>query len=70
LGIRRAAAGAKIETVMKHMPMHSPALPRAAAPSGHDASLARLALRLVAALLRLAWRHAERVLSVGDCNVH
>lgn len=33
-------------------------------------SLAQLALRLVGALLRLGWRRAAKVLSVGDCNVH
>jgi len=39
-------------------------------PEPGEASLASLALRLVAALLRVAWRCAEKVLSVGDCNVH
>jgi hypothetical protein len=34
------------------------------------ASPGRVALKLFAALLRGAWRCAEKVLSVGDCHVH
>jgi len=39
-------------------------------PEPGEASLGSLALRLAAALLRVAWRCAAKVLSVGDCHVH
>lgn len=48
--------------------MTTPDLPERQAAS--DSSLGELALRLVIAIARVAWRKAARVLSVGDCNVH
>lgn len=35
-----------------------------------EPTLAALALKILAALWRLACRQASRVLSVGDCSVH
>jgi len=40
------------------------------APVGVEASITALAAQILLALLRLSWRRAVRVLSVGDCNVH
>ncbi|MFG6490413.1 hypothetical protein ACG04R_27350 [Roseateles sp. BYS78W] len=40
------------------------------APGSAEASIAALAARILLALLRLSWRRAVRVLSIGDCNVH
>ena len=59
-------------THLPNRPLHATgaSLQGARAAQADEVSLGRLAVRLMAALWRVAWRCAARVLAVGDCNVH